>query len=531
MRRPRLTLRLRLVLALAALVVVGLTIFGVATYTLYARSELQRLDDQITASIPLVQGQLYEEAGLGDGHRPEPDAGGGGTRPKPSTVVSPSTYAELRDGQGNVLASITLSETGDAPDLPADVTAPATGTEMFTTGSVSGSDDWRVAVSSSGNGDGNTVIVAVPLNEVSSSLRRLVYIEAGAAVVLLALLAGGSWLILRRGLRPLETMATTARTITAGDLSQRVAPSEPYTEVGQLGLALNTMLGEIEAAFQERDATEQRLRQFLADASHELRTPLTSIQGFAELFRLDAARDRVDLAVILRRIEEEAARMKTLVEDLLLLARLDETRPVQRTPVDLAVVAADACSDAIAVAPSRRVVLDAPEPVVVAGDGDHLRQAVANLVGNAVRHTPPGTTIDVSARSAGDTALVVVRDHGPGLAADTIEHVFDRFWQADHAGRARAPGSACRSWPPSSTSTAARWQRPTPPAAGPSSRSACREQPLAIKRELSDAFVPGRRMRLLDTERRVPSPQGASHDRNVRPEHPARRPDRSLHRG
>jgi two-component system, OmpR family, sensor kinase len=125
--------------------------------------------------------------------------------------------------------------------------------------------------------------------------------------------------------------------------------------------------------------------------------------------------------------------MKTLVEDLLLLARLDETRPVQRTPIDLAVVAADACSDATAVAPGRRVVLDAPEPVVVAGDGDHLRQAVANLVGNALRHTPPGTPIDVSARRADDLAVVVVRDHGPGLAADTIEHVFDRFWQADHA--------------------------------------------------------------------------------------------------
>jgi two-component system OmpR family sensor kinase len=228
-------------------------------------------------------------------------------------------------------------------------------------------------------------------------------------------------------------MATTARTITAGDLSQRVSPSEPRTEVGQLGLALNTMLGEIEEAFQERDATERRLRQFLADASHELRTPLTSIQGFAELFRLDAARDRVDLAVILRRIEEEAARMKTLVEDLLLLARLDDTRPVRRAPVDLAVVAADACSDAIAVAPDRSVVLDAPEPVLVAGDGDHLRQAMANLVGNALRHTPPGTGIDVGASRDGDGALLWVRDHGPGLSADTVEHAFDRFWQADHA--------------------------------------------------------------------------------------------------
>ena len=432
MASPRLTLRLRLVLALTVLMVVGLAIFGFATFSLYARSERQRLDDQITASIPLVQAQLYQQAGLDDGHRPG-GGGPGGPPPKPSTVVPPSTYAELRDPQGALIWAIQLSDSTNQPDLPDTLTAPKSGTDMFTTGSVSGSGDWRVAVTASNNGDGNAVVVAVPLNEVTTSLRRLVFIEAGAAIVLLALLAGGSWLILRRGLRPLESMATTARTITAGDLSQRVSPSEPRTEVGQLGLALNTMLGEIEEAFQERDATERRLRQFLADASHELRTPLTSIQGFAELFRLDAARDRVDLAVILRRIEEEAARMKTLVEDLLLLARLDDTRPVRRAPVDLAVVAADACSDAIAVAPDRSVVLDAPEPVVVAGDGDHLRQAMANLVGNALRHTPTGTGIDVGARRDGDGARLWVRDHGPGLSADTLEHAFDRFWQADHA--------------------------------------------------------------------------------------------------
>src|SRR5204863_5770506 len=143
--------------------------------------------------------------------------------------------------------------------------------------------------------------------------------------------------LLRRGLRPLEAMAHSARSITAGNLSERVSPSEGRSEVGQLGLALNTMLGELESAFAERDRTEHRLRQFLADASHELRTPLTSIQGFAELFRVGPEREHVDVPTILRRIEEESARMKVLVEDLLLLARLDETHPVEREPVDLAV--------------------------------------------------------------------------------------------------------------------------------------------------------------------------------------------------
>jgi two-component system OmpR family sensor kinase len=193
------------------------------------------------------------------------------------------------------------------------------------------------------------------------------------------------------------------------------------------------MREDIEAAFQERDATELRLRQFLADASHELRTPLTSIQGFAELFRVGGDHAQVDLPTILRRIEEESARMKVLVEDLLLLARLDRPRAAERRPVDLAVLAADACSDAVAIAPDRAVTLDAPEPVVVAGDQAHLRQAMSNLITNAVRHTPPGTPIEVSARLVDGQAVVAVRDHGPGLNEDDLTHVFDRFWQADKA--------------------------------------------------------------------------------------------------
>jgi len=285
-----------------------------------------------------------------------------------------------------------------------------------------------------GGASSNTVVVAVPTTEVTDALHRLVLIGVGSASGLLVILGLGSWLILRRGLRPIEQMATTARSISSGALDQRVAADDPNSEVGQLGLAINTMLSELEAAFSERDETEQRLRQFLADASHELRTPLTSIQGFAELFRLGAAdHDHVDLPVIMRRIEEESARMKTLVEDLLLLARLDQTRESERVPVDLAVLAADACSDAVAVAPDRPVTLDAPEPVVVLGDRDHLRQAIANLVTNALRHTPDGTAIDVAVRADGDDGVLDVRDHGDGLDDDAIQHAFDRFWQADHA--------------------------------------------------------------------------------------------------
>jgi two-component system OmpR family sensor kinase len=197
------------------------------------------------------------------------------------------------------------------------------------------------------------------------------------------------------------------------------------------------MLGEIESAFHERDVTERKLRQFLADASHELRTPLTSIRGFAELFRLGADSEHVDRGVIMRRIEEESTRMKVLVEDLLLLARLDETRPFAAESVDLTVLAADACSDAVAADPGRPVSLDAPAPVVISGDRDHLRQAIANLVTNALRHTASGTPIEVRTaldRSpSGPVAVVSVRDHGAGLDDEALAHVFDRFWQADKA--------------------------------------------------------------------------------------------------
>jgi two-component system, OmpR family, sensor kinase len=251
--------------------------------------------------------------------------------------------------------------------------------------------------------------------------------------VLLAGLGGGAWLILRRGLRPLEEMAATATAITGGDLSRRVEPADDRTEVGQLGLALNTMLDDIEQSFRQRDATEARLRQFLADASHELRTPLTSIQGFAELFRLHEGRDDLDLATILSRIEGESDRMRRLVEDLLLLARLDQTRPPAAQPVDLAVIAADACTDATARDPERSISLHAPEPVVVRGDPDHLRQALTNLLANAAVHTPPGTAVDVGVRVDGPWASVWVRDHGPGLDDHALAHAFDRFWQADAA--------------------------------------------------------------------------------------------------
>jgi two-component system OmpR family sensor kinase len=432
------TLRLRLVFALVALVTAGLAVFGAATYTLYRRSAYQRLDTQIRSYEALIDQQLDEVAGLSGGpsFRGPGGAGSGPASPQgpggPGAIfVPPGTYAELVDTKGTVLSHIQYAANAAQPRLPSPIPRATPTGRLFTVGSTSGSGTFRVLVAT--GRDNTTTLVAVPATEVTSALHRLVLDETGGSAVLLLALSAGAWLVLRRGLRPLEQMAATARTITTGDLSQRVSPSGGPSEVGQLGLALNTMLKDIETAFQERDATELRLRQFLADASHELRTPLTSIQGFAELFRVGGDDARVDLPTIMRRIEDESARMKELVEDLLLLARLDQTRVAERAPVDLAVLAADACSDAVATAPGRAVTLDAPEPAVVAGDQAHLRQAIANLVTNAVRHTPPGTPIEVSARLSNGTAEVAVRDHGHGLSEEDLVHVFDRFWQADRA--------------------------------------------------------------------------------------------------
>lgn len=445
------TLRTRLVIALVVLSAVSLAVFGFATYTLYERSQLQQLDEQLAANARSLSGRLQIDAANGSGASCTTSGDGDPSGDGPGSATTSSgrdagpgfgpgqgfeAFALLLDASGSTLACTEPISTDARPDLPTALVV-SRGNRFFTTGSISGTGEWRVLVTRADQAvpglDAAAVLVAVPTSGIDESMRRLVSIELTAAAGLLSALAAGAWLVLRRGLQPLEQMAASASTITSGDLSERVAPADGRTEVGQLGLALNGMLDGIEESFREREATERRLRRFLADASHELRTPLTSIQGFAELFRLGATNEQVDLPIILRRIEQEAGRMKMLVEDLLLLARLDETRPAASEPVDLTVLAADACSDAVAVAPDRRVTLDAPEPVVVLGDAPHLRQAIANLVTNALTHTPDGTPIEVATRASDGRASVRVRDHGPGLDEDALPHVFDRFWQADEA--------------------------------------------------------------------------------------------------
>jgi len=290
-------------------------------------------------------------------------------------------------------------------------------------------------------------VVAIPLNGVDGTAHRLLELELLVSCAVLIALALAAWLTVRVGLRPLEKMADTAGEIAAGDLSRRVEETDDRTEVGRLGAALNVMLGRIESAFREREASEARLRRFVADASHELRTPLTSIRGYAELFQHGLADRPADLDTAMRRIDSESTRMAGLVDDLLLLARLDQGRPLEREPVDLTILAADAANDARAIDPTRTVSRETPASCTIIGDEGRLRQLLGNLVANALAYTPLGSPLEIvvvlepaQGLSPGLARISVV-DHGPGIAPDAAAHVFERFWRAD-AGRVRSQGGA-----------------------------------------------------------------------------------------
>jgi two-component system OmpR family sensor kinase len=276
-----------------------------------------------------------------------------------------------------------------------------------------------------------------PTNDTLNSLRKVELVASLAVLLAMGVLV---LLVVRRGLRPLRLMAGTADAIASGDLTRRVAEGRPGTEVGRLGSALNKMLGQIEGAFSEKSASEERLRQFVADASHELRTPLTSIRGYAELLSRGGFSDERGRRKALQRIEEEATRMGGLVEDLLLLAELDRGRPLRVEPVDLHRIAADAVGDSNAVEHDHALSLAPGAPVVVLGDDERLAQVAHNLVRNALAHTPAGTTVRVSTGVAGRMGFIEVADNGPGIPPDDAQRVFDRFYQSDRSRASAGTG-------------------------------------------------------------------------------------------
>jgi two-component system OmpR family sensor kinase len=318
--------------------------------------------------------------------------------------------------------------------LPAQPNAPEGDRIRFlTVAARTGDGRYRLRVSIEGDHPNSQLFIAAPLRSEDNTLHRLFVIELlVTAIVLAALAAVGMWIV-RLGLRPLREIELTAAAITAGDLSQRVDHPDEATEVGRVGSALNAMLDRIETS-------DRRLRRFIADASHELRTPLAAVRAYAELFGRGAATHPADLERSMSGISREAERMSLLVDDLLLLARLDEGRPLEREPVDLAAVVGDAVDAARVVEPERPIEL-AVEPVTVTGDATRLRQVLDNLLANARAHTPAGTPVEVELRRADGAAALIVADHGPGLAEREAARVFERFYRAD-SSRSRASGGA-----------------------------------------------------------------------------------------
>jgi two-component system, OmpR family, sensor kinase len=427
-----LSLRARLLAGLVTLVLAGLLVADVATYEALQSFLCGRVNQQLRAAQ--VQSADYLLHG-GDGHGPNTVG---------PAALPPGSFAEVLAADGTTVAQQTfaLGTGGSArPVLPKPLPAATAEPALLTVPGNGGVSRYQMLVESlDGHGSG-VLVLAIPLTEVDSTLQQLVVLELSIGAAVLAGMALLAALLVRVGLRPLELMGHTADAIAGGDLGRRVEPASPRTEIGRLGVALNGMLTQIEAAFGERTSSEQRLRRFVADASHELRTPLTSIRGYAELLRGGAARSPEDSALARRRIEEEAVRMSVLVDDMLLLARLDQGRPLEREPVDLQLIAEDALADARAVAPERALGLSAPRTVWVTGDEMRLRQAVGNLVRNALVHTPAGTPVEIGLATAAGVAILTVADHGRGVPAGTAERIFEPFFRAD-PGRSRDRGGS-----------------------------------------------------------------------------------------
>jgi two-component system OmpR family sensor kinase len=433
----RTPLRVKLVAALTALVALALAVTGFAAATALHGYLIGRVDANLasSASGPLVA----QPPPGGDDHR--------GLRRDDFAL-------QLNATDGTVVRAFTMQPGVSPPKLStvSASTVAALGGKPFTVPSRSGDAQWRVIEILAQDRAGNTYVAALaaPLGDVASTLNRLVMLELAIGAVVLLLFAGLGYGAVRSSLRPLIEVEETAEAIAGGDLSRRVRESDPRTEVGRLSRALNGMLGQIEQAFHQQQESEtaarqseDRMRRFVADASHELRTPLTSIRGFAELYRQGAVTATGELDRVMKRVEDEAARMGLLVDDLLLLARLDQQRPIMHEPVDVLQLVRDAAHDASAVAPDREVSVDVTGdgPPVVMGDDARLRQVFGNLLTNAVTHTPAGGPIRVrvGADNASGMAAVEVIDTGPGLSAEQSARVFERFYRAD-ASRTRAHG-------------------------------------------------------------------------------------------
>ncbi|HEX3898220.1 MAG TPA: HAMP domain-containing sensor histidine kinase [Mycobacteriales bacterium] len=453
----RLSLRLKLLVMVLALAAVGLSGAAVATTASLHSYLVGRADDQLRVAAHGIADGFRFRLGAGDGG-PTGGPFPGSSEPTTTTATSnrlPSPYyVRIYDSDGAPSGGPDAAPltSQSPPVLPAltMTSKPVVDGLPFTVPSADHHGSWRVVAVETGDGTG-VAEIATSLSDIDHTVDHLILIEVLIGAAILVLMGGGGYLLIRRSLAPLVAVERTAAAIAAGDLSRRVPDHHPRTEVGQLSNALNVMLGRIESAFaheresqQQAKASEERMRQLVADASHELRTPLTSIRGFAELHRMGAT-DASDLDRTMGRIEDEAMRMGLLVDDLLLLARLDQERPIEQEPVDLLEIAHDVVEDSRRAAPDRSIELqaDVASPPVVIGDAARLRQVVNNLMANALTHTPHGAavTVEVSIDTARRIAAIAVSDTGPGLSAEDAERVFERFYRAD-VSRARSSGGS-----------------------------------------------------------------------------------------
>ena len=426
-RLAALPLRVRLVALLVLLLLVALSLTSIATSAVMRRQLMDSVDRDLNAAAEPTASQVLTQL---FNHRGE---------------GIPTNYA-VRFMPTDGSSAFGVNPTGERlhpniPTLALNDPRVVNGT-LFTVSSTDGDMRWRVVPGQLRDGSA-TFAVAVPLRGVDTTIQRMLRftILIGLAVIASCALLG--WFGVRRAFRPLAQIEDTAAGIAGGDLTQRIPEPTSKDEVASLARSLNAMLAQIEQSFAVREASEERMRQFVADASHELRTPLAAVRGYAELFRQGAVTKPDDVAGAMRRIEDESIRMGGLVEDLLLLTRLDSQRPLEKGPVDLTVLAADAVQDARALDSTRHVRLlglsGDLQPTTIEGDEARLRQVVTNLVGNAVNHTPQGTDIEIAVGRDAGRAKLEVRDHGAGVDPVKARKVFERFYRAD-ASRGRGNG-------------------------------------------------------------------------------------------
>jgi two-component system OmpR family sensor kinase len=442
------SLRRRVVLGCLAVALVLFTADVVLAGT-FRQFLLGRVDEQLddTAGRIAAFATGTQEPARGPGGRP---GGRGGPRLRPAPgpggggPALSEFFVAIADATGTVTRRVDTPLRADlaAPLLTpaavrANATAPGDRVAPFTVGS-DGGPPWRVAAVRPVGAD-LIVVVGSSLAQIAPTYGRMNAVLVLATVAVLLTLVAVAWWVLRQGVRPLAAMTASAEAIAGDALHERVTVTDQRTEAGRLGVALNTMLERLQAAFAQRRASEEQLRRFVADASHELRTPLTSIRGYTELYRTGALAEPDALDDAMRRVEQEAVRMGLLVDDLLLLAKLDQGRPLAAEPVDLGAVVEDAVTDLRAVDPARPVTVRI-EPVTVVGDEPSLRQAVGNLLANARAHTPAGTAVHISVSSEDSDAVIAVADEGPGIAPSAAERVFERFYRADPSRQ--RPGAA-----------------------------------------------------------------------------------------